>query len=155
MKRYVPFLVAVLLLFGIGVFVFMRGKQSMPERPRVRIGTASFSVEVADTGEKWEQGLGARDALCDSCGMFFIFDHPDTYGFWMKGMRFPLDILWIKSGKIVHIERNVDFHDQQRVYQPGASADRVLEVNAGTCEKLGIRAGDEVLFEREKFFFRL
>lgn len=120
----------------------------MPDGPRVILGGASFSVEIADTDEKRERGLGYRDALCDTCGMFFVFDRPDVYGFWMKGMRFPLDILWIREGRVIHIERGVDFHDQQKIYQPSSLADRVLELNAGICEKRGIREGDAVTFEK-------
>lgn len=143
MLLFVPFF--CLALFS---FVLLQKHRSTPSGPRVVIGAASFSVEIADTEAKREKGLGARDALCETCGMLFVFDRPDTYGFWMKGMRFPLDILWIRDGKIVHIERNVNFHDQRRVYQSDQPADRVLEVNAGVCEKKNIWEGNAISYEK-------
>ena len=147
MKQRIVLLVTLLALLGCGVFVLL-WTYTAPEEPRVRIGRAVFSVEVADTEPIRERGLGYRDTLCATCGMLFVFDRPDTYAFWMKGMRFPLDMLWIRDGSIVHIERSVDFHDQRAVYAPGQPADQVLELNAGTCEQKGIREGDMVLFER-------
>lgn len=147
MKQRSVLLVTLLALLGCGVFVLL-WTYTAPEGPRVRIGRAVFSVEVADTEPIRERGLGYRDTLCATCGMLFVFDHPDTYAFWMKGMRFPLDMLWIRDGSIVHIERSVDFHDQRAVYAPGQPADQVLELNAGACEQKGIREGDMVLFER-------
>lgn len=118
--------------------------------PSVVIGEASFAVEVADTPELWERGLGYRDSLCESCGMLFVFDRPGIYGFWMKGMRFPIDILWIRNGTITHIEHSVDFRDQQKVYSPTELADSVLELNAGICEKNEIREGERILLKKKE-----
>ncbi len=146
MKKYI-FLTSVIFL-AIVALVLLKKQKPMLEGPRVRIKNASFSVEVADTEVTQEKGLGYRNALCETCGMLFVFDRPNAYGFWMKGMRFSLDILWIRAGTIIHIEQSLDFHDQQRVYSPTAPADRVLELNAGTCEKEGIREGDGVVFEK-------
>ena len=147
MKQQTVLSMVFFALLGVGAFVFL-WRYAIPEGPRVRIGKSVFSVEMADTESAREQGLGYRDALCKTCGMMFVFDHADTYAFWMKGMRFPLDILWIRDGSIVHIERSVDFHDQHAVYSPSQPADRVLELNAGICEKANMREGDTVVFER-------
>ncbi len=38
--------------------------------------------------------------------MLFLFDKPDYYPFWMKGMKFPLDILFIRGSTIVSIRRD-------------------------------------------------
>lgn len=146
MKKLLFFLVALFLLTIFVVFKFFYHTPES-EGSQVRIGSTLFSVEIADTEEKQGLGLGGRDVLCDTCGMLFLFDHSDKYAFWMKDMRFPLDILWILDGKVVHIEQRVDFHDQYTVYRPEQSSDRVLEVNTGTCERWGIREGDAVVFE--------
>lgn len=134
------FVFFVVLARGFFVF-FVQEKQSMPEGPWIHVGNKVFSIEIAKTQEEQGRGLGYRDELCDSCGMLFIFHRFDRYGFWMKGMRFPLDILWIRDGKVVHIEHDVDFRDQQRIYQSEETADRVLELNAGTCKKWNIQKG--------------
>lgn len=133
-------------LFAV-LFAFLFSNAYQSEGPRVRIESALFSVDIVDEGEDLERGLGGRVSICKTCGMLFLFDHADQYAFWMKDMRFPLDILWIRNGKIVHIEQNVDFHDQRRVYRPHQLADRVLEVNAGSCQIWNIREGDSMSFE--------
>lgn len=118
-------------------------------RTEVIFSNARFSVDVADTEAKRELGLGKRETLCERCGMLFVFDHPDRYAFWMKDMRFPIDILWIAHGRIVSLEESVDFHDQKRVYVPNESADKVIELPAGSAEHFGIHVGDSVVIEDE------
>ncbi|NTW15533.1 MAG: DUF192 domain-containing protein [Candidatus Moranbacteria bacterium] len=105
-----------------------------PRTIRVAVGGREFSAEVADTPSSRELGLGNRDSLCDSCAMLFRFDMPGEYGFWMKGMRFPLDIAWIRDGRIVHIEREVS-PEKERVMHPGTTATEVLETNAGALSE--------------------
>lgn len=146
-KSTAVFVVAGILLgaLALGAILFLVFTDGM-RGPRVVIGEATFAVEVADTPALRERGLGYRDSLCESCGMLFVFGHKEAYGFWMKGMRFPIDILWIRDGTIIHIERSVDFRDQQRIYRPDTPADHVLELPAGTCEKRHIQRGDRVVF---------
>ena len=147
------FFLSSVLVFGacFAVFfafiVFQKLKSNHePSRPSVSIGGAVFSVEVVRTAEEQARGLGYRDSLCADCGMLFPFERPDRYSFWMKGMRFPIDIIWIREGTIVHIERNASHTDQTRVYRPDAPADMVLELGAGICNEKGIRENDRVIF---------
>lgn len=147
MRKSIFFLVVFFLSTAFLVFALFR-RTSESEDPHVRIGNALFSVEIADTEKKQSLGLGRRSSLCDTCGMLFVFNHADERDFWMKDMRFPLDILWIRDGKIVHIERSVDFHDQNEIYRSPQPADRVLEINADVCMRLGIGEGDSAVLER-------
>jgi hypothetical protein len=82
--------------------------------------------------------------------MLFLYNIKRPAVFWMKGMRFPLDIIWIADGKVVQI-------DKQAPHEPGVAdpdlkryisnepVDAVLEVNAGFAEKNGIKVGDPVV----------
>ena len=149
MKKYFfPLFLFLLFVFSCGAAYFFFGRHSSSEAgPTATIGDVSFSLEVADTDAKRERGLGYRETLCERCGMLFLFDRPDRYGFWMKGMRFPLDILWIREGAVVFLERNLDPNDQTRVFVPSAEADRVLELNAGMADRFGIREGSFISFQ--------
>jgi len=66
----------------------------------------------------------------------------------MLGMRFPIDIIWIKNNRVVGIEKNVPAPEKGipeaalKVYNPPESVDRVLEINAGLSDSLGIKIGD-------------
>lgn len=102
-----------------------------------------FTLEIARTEAEHSRGLGYRDTLCSRCGMLFLFDEPGEYAFWMKGMRFPLDIVWLRDDRVVHIERHVSA-DSQEVLRPPEAADSVLEVNAGEADSLNV--GDRVEF---------
>lgn len=72
----------------------------------VTIGETTLDAEIADTGELRGRGLGFRDGLKPGHGMIFIFDDASPRSFWMKGMRFCLDIIWIERGQIVGAAEN-------------------------------------------------
>jgi len=63
----------------------------------------------------------------------------------MKGMKFNLDIVWINDSKIVYIAKNVS-RDSKEIIIPEFEADKVLELNAGMADGLGIKEGDEIKF---------
>jgi uncharacterized protein len=109
----------------------------------VNIGNQVFYAETVSNPEKMQKGLGKRNELCQSCAMLFQFSQPGKRSFWMKDMRFPLDIIWASNGKIVHIEKNVS-EDFSGIFSPQVLADQVLEINAGLSDKLGIEIGDNV-----------
>ena len=119
---------------------------SEPAAPRVRvtIGVHVVDAELADTAERQQRGLSGRRALADGHGMLFRYDEPGLYGFWMPDMHFDIDILWIRAGRIVHVEANVPHGDARTIYRPPEPADLVLEVPAGSAERRGWRVGDAV-----------
>jgi uncharacterized membrane protein (UPF0127 family) len=108
-----------------------------------------LQIEIADTQAKRARGLGDRDNLAASSGMLFIFDSPTTAQFWMKGMRFPLDMIWISGDTIVGFEQNVPAPTSPNqtlpIYSPTQKIDKVLEVNAGFVQSHGIAVGDKLV----------
>jgi len=70
-------------------------------------GEVTIDAEIADTNELRSRGLGDRDGLRDGWGMLFIDQTAHVQTFWMKGMRFCLDIIWIQNGKITGSAPNV------------------------------------------------
>ena len=125
-----------------GIFFWSHDSIWLRSQPAFRIGTHEFRIEVASTWEAQERGLGYRPDLCGDCGMLFVFATPGRYGFWMKGMEFPLDILWIRDSRIVSIEKNLSA-DDRRTLTPPSPADQVLEINAGLVDRYGISVGDQ------------
>lgn len=97
---------------------------------RISLGQHEYTLEVVRTDEERRLGLGNRDMLCGHCAMLFLFDQPGQYAFWMKDMRFPIDIAWLSGNRIVWIERNVS-SESTMTYQPDVVADQVLELNSG------------------------
>lgn len=133
----------VLLLVAGGFYEFYK-PDSKIDFVTLRVGDAIFEVEIADTFFKRSRGLADRTGLQDNQGMLFVFDKLEKHGFWMKGMEFPIDIVWIKDNQVIGIEKNV-LPTSSDIYYPPEPVDRVLEINAGLADKLGIKVGDEVL----------
>lgn len=115
---------------------------------------AELQVEIADTNEKRSKGLGFRESLATNSGMLFIHDSPKKYTYWMKGMNFPIDIMWIMEDEIADIIPNVppplagQNDDTLERYSSTVDVDRVLETNAGFVLSNNIQVGDKILLEQ-------
>lgn len=78
-------------------------------------------------------------------GMLFVFDSEGNWSFWMKGMRFSLDIIWFDSQRhTVYVEQGLLPCTPQNcpIYTPPAKAMYVLEVNAGFVQAHDISLGE-------------
>ena len=108
---------------------------------RLKIGNVTLDVELADTQNKRQKGLSNRPGLLENSGMLFIFPYPDKHTFWMKDMRFPLDFVWIRNGRIVEITPDIS---PPETLVPSQLVDEVLEISAGSANKYGITVGSYV-----------
>jgi uncharacterized membrane protein (UPF0127 family) len=110
------------------------------------------SIEIADTPKKQQKGLGERDSLAWDHGMYFEYSQPAFHAFWMKGMRFSIDIIWLRNDRIVGIEANIPFEKGGNgpTVRPRELTDAVLEVPAGYSAASGWTIGDPVHSERVK-----
>lgn len=115
---------------------------------RVCFGKSCVLAEVADTPAKRQNGLMFRDSLPLNKGMLFVFEKEGEYGFWMKNMHFPLDLLWVDSAKrVVFIYQNaLPCKDVCKTLVPRAAARFVVEVNAGFVARNHVQIGDSVSF---------
>lgn len=94
-----------------------------------------------------EKGLGDRDRLPIDEGMLFEFPEQGSYGFWMKDMRFPLDMVWIDAGKkVVAVDSNIATDTYPSVILPPSPVSYVLEMDAGQAYVFGIATGTELSF---------
>jgi hypothetical protein len=117
-KKILIILTALVILTG--VYYYFR-----PMQTRVIIGDNTFYVDVV-----------------------FVYDHDEQYRFWMKNMRFPIDILWIKGNIIVDITKNIPIPSGSDlpVYFPEVPVNIVLELPAGTVDTYGITTGSTATF---------
>jgi len=111
----------------------------------------SFQVEVARNDEDRAQGLMFRRSMAPDHGMLFDFGRVEPVSMWMQNTYLPLDMLFIrKDGTIARIAANTE-PLSTRTIPSGEPVLAVLELNAGTAAKLGIKPGDRVehpLFKR-------
>jgi hypothetical protein len=116
----------------------------------ITVGDVPLTVELAVEPAETSRGLGFRDGLAQGTGMLFVFDGPAPRSFWMRGMRFCLDIIWIEEGAIQGAAESV-------CPEPPGTADAdlpsyvspvpvtyVLEVPAGWLDHYGLGVGTPV-----------
>jgi uncharacterized membrane protein (UPF0127 family) len=116
--------------------------------PWVELKGKRFAVEIADDDAERARGLMFRDALAPDAGMLFVHDSEQPQAYWMKNTKIPLDILYFDARrKLVSVQRRVppcSAGDRCPPYPSEGSALYVLELNAGTADKLDVAAGDEL-----------
>ena len=119
----------------------------------VTIGEAVFGAEVAHTPALRTRGLSGRDGLAPQTGMLFVYESGKAGSFWMRGMRFALDFVWISSAcEVVRLTVDVPppasntGDSDLPTYRSPAPAAYVFEINAGEAAAYGIEVGDPVRF---------
>lgn len=124
----------------------MQLSETFTQNTLVHISNTVIRVEVAHTQQKREQGLSGRPSLAQGRGMLFVFDKEGSWGIWMKGMQFPLDIIWANAtGTIITIAHDVLPDTYPTIFYPTqATARYVLEVPAGFAKKQGIAEGTKI-----------
>lgn len=110
------------------------------------VGGTKLQVEIADSAVEIEQGLSTREKLGKNEGMYFVLSKKQIVEFWMKEMRFPLDIIWIAEGKIVGFVENAPIPSGNTIptFTSPQPITHVLEVNAGFVKQRSIKKGDEI-----------
>src|ERR1035437_3888199 len=88
------------------IIVFIEIAYFSPRIPRAEINGHTFSLYLAKTSQEQEVGLAKFNMIDKNQGMLFIFSKQDYYSFWMKNMKFPIDIIFINKNVIVDIFQN-------------------------------------------------
>lgn len=148
-------LFTVLLIIGVGVRLsqdyFKNAQLPFTKTPTITIKNKEFKLYTANTAKEKELGLSEKKSMPENYGMVFPFGQDSYYSFWMKNMKFPIDILFINNNKIVTIHHNVappkSLNETLPIYTSNKLADTVLEINAGLSKKYGFKDGDEVKFK--------
>ena len=110
----------------------------------------SIPVEVSDTPEKRSLGLGKRDKLKKGWGMLFVFEKRIPHSFWMKNMRFPIDIIWLDNQRIVELAENVpppQEGESPKIMEPRLPSNFVLELESGRAKALGLKVGKKLSYQ--------
>ena len=113
----------------------------------IKINDKELQVNIADNFLKRTKGLSGKNRIENNQGMFFVFESPGIYPFWMKKMKFDIDIAWVdKDFKIIHIVENVSAKTFPKTFVSDKPGKYVLEVNAGWFDDNSIKIGDIINF---------
>ena len=108
-------------------------------------GPHRFTVDVMRTRDELERGLMFRRELPADRGMLFDFGAPQRVNMWMKNTYLPLDMVFIApDGRVVSVKRNAEPLSED-IIPSGGDVLGVLEVNAGTAARIGVKPGDRVV----------
>jgi uncharacterized membrane protein (UPF0127 family) len=118
----------------------------------LQIGNKKITVQVETTPQDKAKGLGGKTCIGPNEGMLFVFDQPSQYQFWMKDMKFPIDMIWIAvNHKVTVVEENVlpsSYYSKQPFFvnPQDKPAQYVLELQAHASTKLNINSRTTINF---------
>lgn len=157
MNKIIVIFGIIFLIFLVVIVFFQVNTKSInkllnkPATNTVNINGATFKVELAKTQKELAEGLSGRGSLPQDGGMLFVFDKPSYYFFWMRGMKFPLDIIFILNNKVVAVYEDLPPASVNEANPPqyglDTASDRVLEINAGRARRNNIKVGDRVIID--------
>jgi uncharacterized protein len=145
-------LITILVLLSTCIIVaYADYNKPLPNYLKANITINGFDLiaDVPTTNEGFQKGLGVKDHLNENEGMLFVFQDPEPPPFWMQGMKFPIDIIWLNDkATVVHIEHNLQPCITSLIcptYAPPSSSSGnsvfVLETVAGFSQKHNVRVG--------------
>ena len=127
----------VLTILGVVVWGIM------PHMTQARLGGFNLSLETVTEPQAQERGLSRRSGLGAHDGMLFVFPHDDYYSFWMKDMKFPIDILWLDANyTIVDSAQAVQPSSYPQTFAPRVPARYVVELPAGFFVEHSLKIGN-------------
>ncbi len=144
LRRSNSFLVCFGVLVTLAALVGCTSESVVITTPSSKI---SVSVEIADTLIERALGLMHRPLLPENHGMLFLFPEETQGAFWMKDTPIPLDLLFIRSSKIVAMIENTAPFDETLLV-PNATYTSVLEVPGGFSERHEVGIGNVITLPR-------
>lgn len=153
-KSLAFFILSVLFLWGVCAWILFSGRVLQPacgvnyrNDKSVTIGKQTLKLQVANTSQEQIAGLSGKKCIQNNQGMLFIFDKPAYYPFWMKDMRFPIDILWLSQNKqVIYMQKNVAPNSYPKSFTNTSPALYVVELKAGQADSLDIKTGSKLNF---------
>ena len=132
----------LVILAALGLVFCARGGAAKDKFLKIHLPDGfAVTAELAVTDDERQQGLMYREKMEENQAMLFVFEGEDIHAFWMKNMKFAIDILWLDAQKrIVHRESGVPpcAADPCPSYVPKAAARYVLELKSGAAERHGL-----------------
>jgi len=107
---------------------------------------ALFTVYLAETSAQRSRGLMFVRLLEETEGMLFLYKNPEQISMWMKNTYIPLDMVFIDADMTISsIHENATPHSTA-IIDSSKKVSAVLELAGGSAKRLGINAGDQVIY---------
>ena len=146
-ERGMTLILLACALFVALFFVFGESKGGGKEERIFEVRGREITVWLADSPAEITKGLGGRESLSEESGLFFIFPESNRHGIWMKGMHFPIDVIWLnKELEVIDMRTHIVPETFPEIFYPALPAHYVLETRAGTVDEIGVQRGDRAIF---------
>lgn len=153
-KIFIVYAVIVVLIIIIAIIKFGSGI-SLPfgKSASATIHNQKYNLTVAQSDHDKTVGLSGKKSLSPTSGMIFVFDSKGNYAFWMKDMKFAIDMIFLNDTKVNTIYKNVQPPSPKEniaslpIYKPKGDINYVLELPAGSIDKTGLKVGDEITLQ--------
>lgn len=146
MKKYLAYFIFSVCALYLSILVI---REFYYPKSVITINGYSLTVEQALTPRQQTKGLSIKKTLSENHGMVFVYNHDDYLSFWMKGMNFPIDIIWLDNQcRVVHIEENLPpcpLTGDCPTYTPTQRARYVLETIAGFTKRYQVEQGKTII----------
>jgi uncharacterized membrane protein (UPF0127 family) len=107
-----------------------------------------IALEVPANAREYSWGLQLRPRLPELRGMWFRFEPAQVARFWMHRTPEPLDMVFVRDGRVVAIEAAAPcMRLPCRSYGPEQAVDGVVELAAGEAQRLGLQVGSRARIE--------
>ena len=130
------------IFFSLNLFA---GEDVSFKIEKIKIGSKTISVELAESETQLERGLMNRHKLESNAGMLFVFKDEQIRSFWMKNTIIDLSIGYFnKNKKLIDIQDMSATSIMQKElpnYPSRAPAMYALEMNKGWFRKNKISLG--------------
>jgi uncharacterized membrane protein (UPF0127 family) len=134
LQRYISFrnakFIFVSILVVITFFVFGLNKHKVKnfDNVTIKINDVFVHTLIANTAKSHRDGLSILEKMNSDEAMLFVFEKEDKHSFWMRNMKFPIDIVWLdKNKRVVYIKENAKPSDYPELYTPDKKAMFVIE----------------------------
>lgn len=135
----------VLVVAVIFTVVGGDANKDKPSELILKTSAVSYRLEAVSTPERQIKGLSGRADLPADTGMIFVYTEEAERCFWMKDMRFNIDIIWVSAEKrVTRIVGNLSPGTYPKSFC--ADARYVIELDAGEAARGGLRRGDALDF---------
>ena len=141
MKKYIIFTIILSVILLGYVFLFKNEK-------KIYTPNKIYKVSIAQTKEELELGLSNTKNLKKDTVKLFIFNKPDYYGFWMKDMLYPIDIVFLdEQMNVISYYDNVTPKTYPNTFYPDRPALYVMEMNTNERSISGLDKNIKVYYK--------
>ncbi|OGI76750.1 hypothetical protein A3C57_00095 [Candidatus Nomurabacteria bacterium RIFCSPHIGHO2_02_FULL_33_12] len=146
MKKIIIFVFLALILGFL--FYFFKNDLLKEKVKKIYTPNKIYNVLIAKDLEERRLGLSYTKSLDINTVVLFDLGAPGNYGFWMKDMNYPLDIVFLDENMfVISFIDDADPSSYPRIFYPQSPASFAIEMNAGERMISGLAKNIKVYYK--------